>query len=123
MGLNVVMVMGRLTRDPDVSQTGGGKPVAQMRLAVPRRPAGRVERGADFVDVVVYDGLATVCGEHLRKGRRVGVVGRLAHEEWEGQDGQRRQRLTIVAREVDFLDGPTRDGDESGDHHDIPAAA
>jgi single-strand DNA-binding protein len=123
MSLNVVMVMGRLTRDPDLSQTGGGKPVAQMRLAVPRYPVGRAERRADFVDVVVYEGLATVCARHLRKGRRVGVVGRLAHEEWESQAGERRQRLTIVAREVDFLDAPAGDTSDEPDHDEIPAAA
>ena len=100
--MNTVVVMGRLTRAPEMAFTTGGKPVARMRLAIPR-PG---DDGAEFVDTVAYDGLADACGLYLARGRRVGVVGRLVHEEWDAPDGSRRERVVIVARDVEFIDAP-----------------
>ena len=72
--MNQVQLIGRLTRDPELGATAGGKPVCDMRLAVPRR-----DRDADpvYVDLVAYDALAETCAVHLEKGRQVAVTGRL----------------------------------------------
>ncbi len=107
--MNTVVVMGRLTRAPEMAFTTGGKPVARMRLAIPR-PG---DDGAEFVDTVAYDGLADACGLYLARGRRVGVVGRLVHEEWDAPDGSRRERLVIVARDVEFIDAPAAAQEQS----------
>ena len=107
--MNTVVVMGRLTRAPEMAFTTGGKPVVRMRLAIPR-PG---DDGAEFVDTVAYDGLADACGLYLARGRRVGVVGRLVHEEWDAPDGSRRERVVIVARDVEFIDAPAAAQEQS----------
>jgi single-strand DNA-binding protein len=107
--MNQLQLIGRLTRDPELGATAGGKPVCDMRLAVARR-----DRDADpvYVDVVAYDGLAETCGAHLEKGRQVAVSGRLDYQEWEARDGSgKRSKHAVVAAEVDFLARPATDDD------------
>ncbi len=100
--MNSVQLIGRLTRDPDADHTTSGTPVTTFRLAIDR-PA---HNGADFVTIKTWERLAEVTSEHLARGRRVAVQGRLAHEEWIGSDGRRAERLTVVADRVEFLDAP-----------------
>lgn len=100
--MNSVQLIGRLTRDPEAKHTTGGTAVTTFRLAVDR--PGR--EGADFVTVKTWQRLADVMAEHLTRGRRVAVQGRLAHEEWTGAEGRRAERLTVVADRVEFLDAP-----------------
>ncbi len=88
---------------------GSGHDVARLRLAV----NGRDRNAApDYVDVVAFDGLAKTCTDQLEKGRQVAVSGRLSHSEWEAEDGSRRSRLQVIAREVEFLASAKRDGSE-----------
>lgn len=101
--MNSVQLIGRLTHEPDPRHTPSGTPVTTFRLAIDR--AGR--DGADFVTVKTWERLAEASAEHLTRGRRVAVQGRLAHEEWTGSDGRRAERLTVVAGRVEFLDAPT----------------
>lgn len=101
--MNNVTLTGRLTQDPQ-TRTAGDLQIANLRLAIPRRKGREGEdRGAVYIDVVTFDGLAKVCGQYLTKGRRVAVAGRLELDEWE-KDGQRRQRHKVVADSVEFLD-------------------
>ena len=105
--MNQVQLIGRLTRAPELGTTAGGKPVCDMRLAIPRR-----DRDADpvYVDLVTYDGLAETCAAHLEKGRQVAVTGRLDYQEWEARDGSgKRSKHQVVASEVDFLQRPGAD--------------
>lgn len=101
--MNCVQLIGRLTREPDLGHTPGGTAVTTFRVAIDR--GGR--DGADFVTVKTWERLAEASAEHLTRGRRVAVQGRLAHEEWTGSDGRRAERLTVVASRVEFLDAPT----------------
>jgi len=98
--MNTVQLIGRLTADPKADTTPTGKSVCRMRLAVPgfNRDATPV-----FVDVETWNKLAEACDQHLEKGRRVSVTGRIAHGQWES-DGQKRQRHYVVADNVEFLD-------------------
>lgn len=100
--MNTVQLIGRLTHDPEANHTTSGTAVTTFRLAVDR--AGR--NGADFVTVKTWERLADVTAEHLVRGRRVAVQGRLAHEEWTAADGRRAERLSVVADRVEFLDAP-----------------
>ena len=99
--MNTVQLIGRLTDNPQASTTPTGKSVCRMRLAVPgfNRDATPV-----FIDVETWNKLAEACDSHLEKGRRVTVTGRIAHDQWETEDGQKRQRHYIVASNVEFLD-------------------
>ena len=101
--MNSVQLIGRLTHEPDPGLTPSETPVTTFRLAIDR--SGR--DGADFVTIKTWERLAEASAEHLTRGRRVAVQGRLAHEEWVGSDGRRAERLTVVADRVQFLDAPS----------------
>ena len=107
--MNTVQLIGRLTRDPEAHE-GNGHQVARMRLAVSGRDR---DAEPDYVDVVAFDGLAGTCLEYLDKGRQVGVSGRLNYSEWEADDGSKRSRHQVIARDVEFLGG-RRSEEEAG---------
>ena len=100
--MNSVQLIGRLTHDPEPHTTPNGTPLTTFRLAVdhPRRKL------ANFITVKAWRRLAEVAAEHLARGRRVAVWGSLEHEEWATADGERRDRLVVVASRVEFLDSP-----------------
>ena len=100
--MNSVQLIGRLTHDPDADHTTSGTAVTTFRLAIDRPGSN----AADFLTVKTWDRLAETTAEHLTRGRRVAVQGRLAQEEWVGSDGRRAERLTVVADRVEFLDAP-----------------
>jgi single-strand DNA-binding protein len=102
--MNNCQLIGRLTNDPAVRETGNGTSVASLRLAVQRPRRNGEDQGADYVDVTVFGRQAETCVEYLAKGRKVAVTGRLHHSEWKAEDGSRRNKLEVVATTVDFLD-------------------
>ena len=115
--LNSVVLIGRLATDPDLKYTQSGVAVCNFRLAVERPFANRDgERETDFFTVVCWRKLAETVGEYLDKGRLVGVKGRMQVSQWE-QDGQKRERVEVVADEVRFLDGK-RERESGGE--DVP---
>jgi single-strand DNA-binding protein len=118
--VNSIQLVGRLTRDPELRSTQAGKQVARMRLAVNR---SRDREVADFFDVVAWEGLGEVCAEHLDKGRRVAVSGRVQYRQWRTDDGEPRHSYEVVAHDVEFLDAAKREpGGEPqpADDSDIP---
>ena len=99
--MNKVILVGRLTRDPEVRYTQTGKAVASFSIAV---DSGFGEnKKADFIPIVVWDKLAEVCGNNLTKGRRVLVEGRLQIRDYE-KDGQKRRAAEVVAQNIEFLE-------------------
>ena len=112
--LNRVILIGRLTRDPELRVTQSGISVASFSLAVDRPYASQGgQRETDFIDCVAWRRLAETVSEHMRKGRLVAVDGRLQIRSYETQDGQRRRAAEVVCDDVRFLDRP-RDGAASG---------
>ena len=115
--LNKVLLMGNLTRDPEVRYTPKGTAVAELGIAVNRVYSG--ENGekreeVTFVDVTVWGRTAENVGEYLKKGRPVFIEGRLQLDSWEDkQSGQKRNKLKVVADNVQFLGSP-RGGSGSG---------
>ncbi len=109
--LNKVLIMGNLTRDPELRYVPSGAAVANFSVAV-NRPykdgAGEKKEEVSFIRVVVWGKMAEVCGEYLGKGRAVLVEGRLKSRSWEGQDGQKRSALDVVATNVQFLGSKDR---------------
>lgn len=101
--INQVILMGRLTRDPELRTTTTGKSVVNFSLAVDK---GGQDAGADFFEIVAWEKLAELVAQYLSKGRRCLVQGRLSQRQWE-QDGQKRSRIEVMANDVTFLDGPT----------------
>jgi len=107
VALNRVILIGRLTRDPELRLLPSGVPVATFTLAVDRPFANQQgEREADFIDVVVWRKQAESVSNHLSKGCLVAVEGRLQVRRYETQEGQRRRVVEVVADAVRFLDRP-----------------
>ncbi|MDR1400813.1 MAG: single-stranded DNA-binding protein [Endomicrobium sp.] len=105
---NIVIIVGRLTRDPELRRTNTGKAVCSFDIAIGRRTKDAVTgewRDADptFVSIVVWGDQAERCGSHLKKGIPVHVEGRLQTNKWEGSDGVKRSRLEVRALRVQFL--------------------
>ncbi len=128
---NKVILMGNLTRDPELRYTPAGKAVANFSIAVNRkfRTDDQVREETDFFDIVVFGKQAENCSEYLRKGRPVLVDGRLQQRRWETDEGQKRSKVEVVAMTVQFLGGrsqddsrPSQGGDEPPefDDSDIP---
>jgi len=103
--LNRVILIGRLTRDPELRYVPSGQPVASFTLAVDRPFVNQQgERGTDFIDIVAWRRLAEQVTQHLSKGRLVAIEGRLQIRSYETQDGQKRKVAEVVADAVRFLD-------------------
>ncbi len=105
--LNKVMIIGNVGTDPEMRFTPNGNPVTSFRIAVSRTytpPDGERRQETEWFSVVTWNRLAETCNQFLSKGQRAYVEGRLQTRSWEGQDGQRRSRVEIVANRVLFLD-------------------
>ncbi|QPJ63516.1 MAG: single-stranded DNA-binding protein [Candidatus Nitronauta litoralis] len=102
---NKVLLMGNLTRDPELRFTASGAAVASFGLAVNRKYKSGDEWKEDvcFVDITVWGRTAENCTEYLNKGSGVFIEGRLNFQSWEAQDGQKRNKLEVVANVVQFL--------------------
>jgi len=116
--INQVILMGRLTRDPELRTTTTGKSVVNFSLAVDK---GGQDAGADFFEIVAWEKLAELVQQYLSKGRRCLVQGRLSQRQWE-QDGQKRSRIEVMANDVTFLDGPNSGSDGAGAPASQPAS-
>lgn len=106
-GLNKVMIIGNLGRDPEMRYTPSGKPVTSFSVAVSRirnKPEGERVEVTDWFNVVAWDRLAEICSQYLTKGSLVYVEGRLETRSWEGEDGQKHYRTEVVATDVNILD-------------------
>jgi single-strand DNA-binding protein len=109
--LNRVFLMGNLTRDPELRYVPSGKAVTTFTIAINRvftSQTGEKKEIVSFIRIVVWGRRAEVCGEYLSKGSPVFVEGRLQSRSWEGQDGQKRSTIEVVADNVQFLRLPAR---------------
>jgi len=114
--LNKVLLIGNLTRPPELRYTPNGTPVSDLRLAVNRSystQGGERRQETHFFTVVVWGKQAESCGEYLDKGSQVMVEGRLQTREWETKDGQKRNVVEVVAERVQFLGRPKAAGTQS----------
>jgi single-strand DNA-binding protein len=104
--LNRIILVGRLTADPEGRSTADGTAVTKFRLAVDRPVSGvKREDNIDLIDVVTWQRLAEVCAQYLKKGRLVLVEGRIQNRSFEDQAGQRRWVTEVVARNMTMLEG------------------
>lgn len=111
--INQVIIMGRLTRDPEMRTTPGGKSVTSFSLAVDRQTN---DDQADFFEITAWEKLGELVNQYLTKGRRCLVQGRLRQESWDDKEtGKKRSRVSIVATDVTFLDGPNDGNSSSSD--------
>lgn len=115
---NKVMLIGNLTRDPELRYTPGGAAVCEFAIAINNNyttKQGEKREEVTYVDITAWARQAEICAEYLKKGRPVFVEGRLKQDRWEDQKtGQKRTRLTVTAQVVQFLGGPGGGGGGGG---------
>ena len=125
--INRVVLVGNLTRDPELRHTPGGTPVCSLRLAVNSRRKDETGQWIDkpnYFSISVFGNQAESCTQYLSKGRPVAIDGRLEWREWQAQDGAKRESVEVVADSVQFL-GSRGDGAGGGDgaNQFVPAGA
>ncbi|MNS79715.1 Single-stranded DNA-binding protein ssb [compost metagenome] len=119
--LNRVILIGRLTRDPELRYTPAGVAVTQFTIAVDRPFTSQGgEREADFIPVVTWRQLAETCANYLRKGRLTAVEGRIQVRNYDNNEGKRVYVTEVIADNVRFLES-NRDGGGSGQREEAPA--
>jgi len=123
--INRVVLVGNLTKDPELRSTSGGTSVCKLRLAVNTRRKDETGQWVDkpnYFDVTVWGNQAESCAQYLSKGRPVGVDGRLEWREWDATDGSgKRQAVEVVAESVQFLGSRGEGG--GGEPQFVPAGA
>ena len=124
--LNSILVEGNLVRDPELSYTPKGTAVCKFSVASNRfyKQEEELQKEVSYFEVSTWARLAEVCGEYLKKGRGVRIVGRLAQDRWADPEGKARSRIYIVAEHVEFKpqfnkdkakDGEATEGEEGGE--------
>ena len=117
--MNKVILVGNLTRDPELSETPSGVAVCRFAIAVSRDYASADgNRETDFFNITVWRGRAEVCGKYLKKGNKVAIVGSLQNRSYEDKDGIKRNVTDVVASEVEFLTPKSA----QGEYDDAPVA-
>ena len=108
--MNKCILIGNLTKDPELTTTSNGVAVCRFSIAVSRRYANSDgERETDFLNIVVWRSLGENCHKFLKKGSKVGVVGNIQSRSYDATDGTKRYVTEIVAEEVEFLSTKTQD--------------
>ena len=123
--LNKIVLMGRLTRDPELRRTQSGTAVASFTLAVDRdyKPQDG-ERETDFIDIVAWRGTAEFVSKYFTKGRMAVVEGRLQVRDWKDKDGAKRRSTEVITDNVYFGDSKRSESgtptEASGEFHELP---
>jgi single-strand DNA-binding protein len=123
--INRVVLVGNLTRDPELRNTPSGTAVCSLRIAVNTRrkdSTGQWTEKPNYFDITVWGNQGESCAQYLAKGRPVAVDGRLEWREWDAQDGTTRQAVEIIADSVQFLGGRGESGGDGGNQF-VPAGA
>jgi single-strand DNA-binding protein len=130
MSLNKVMLIGRLTRDPEMRYTPSGQPVTSFSIATNRYgsgPDGDRREFTDYHNCVAWNigkrNLAEIMGQNLRKGSMVYVEGRLQTRSWEGQDGQKRKTTEVIVNDFEFLESRSAGAAAGAAPAGVPGAA
>lgn len=121
--INQVILMGNLTRDPDLRQTPNGQAVCSFSLALNRSykdSNDEWQEATDYVDIVAWGNLADRVSQYLTRGSRCLVQGRLQSRNWE-QDGQKRSKVEVLANDVTFLNGRGGESTDAGEAEPVKA--
>jgi len=111
---NKAILIGRLTRDPEMRYTKTGKPVVSFTLAINRRTSNQQEKQADFINIVAWQKLAEICANYLTKGSLVAVDGRIQTRSYDAQDGQKKYVFEVIAENMQMLERRTDAGTKAG---------
>lgn len=115
--MNKVILMGRLTRDPELRQTSGGIQVCSFSIAVNRRFAKDGQQNADFINCTAWRQQAEFICKYFRQGSMIAIVGTLQSRSWENQEGKRQYSTDVVVEEVHFTGSKRESGTDSSDYN------
>lgn len=119
--MNKAILIGNLTRDPELRTTSSGVPMCTFTLAINRRFTNQQGvREADFIPIITWRQQAELCARYLTKGRKCGVVGTIQTRSYDAQDGSKRYVTEVVADEVEFIGGAGQGGGGSRGIDDVP---
>lgn len=122
--MNKVLLIGNLTKDPELTTTNNGISLCRFSLAVQRRfSSNDGERDVDFFNIVVWRGTAENCYKYLKKGSKVGISGSIQTRSYEGNDGVKKYATDIVADEVEFLTSKNASGEGDAPAQDVPTGS
>ncbi|MBI5231851.1 MAG: single-stranded DNA-binding protein [Coriobacteriales bacterium] len=125
MSINRVVISGNLTRDPELRSTSGGMAILNMRMAVNDRrkdqQTGEWKDFPNYVDVVIFGQRGESLSRFLSKGSKVAVEGKLRWSEWENQQGDKRQKLEVIADDIEFMSSRGEGGGGGGGNYAAPA--
>lgn len=117
--MNKVILIGNLTKDPELTTTTNGISVCRFKLAISRRfTNAEGERETDFIDIVVWRNIAEICHKYLKKGSKAAVSGHIQSRVYDATDGTKRYVTEVIAEEVEFVGskiGGSDDSDKSDD--------
>ncbi len=115
---NKVILLGNLTRDPEVRYTPNGIAVASFAIAVNRKykQGDETKEEVSYIDIVVFGKQAESCGQYISKGDSVLIDGRLQQRRWETEEGQKRNKIEVVAQSVNFMPKRTSGGGQAHGH-------
>ncbi len=105
--MNKIVLVGRMTRDPELKVTSGGHTMTRFNVAVDRRYKTEGQPSADFIDVVAWGRLAELIVQYLKKGHRIALNGRLQTGSYNAKDGSKRYVTDVILEEFDFIEGMT----------------
>jgi len=120
---NKVILMGNLTRDPEVRYTPNGIAVASFAIAINRKykQGDETKEEVSYIDIVVFGKQAESCGQYISKGDSVLIDGRLQQRRWETEEGQKRRKVEVVAQSVNFMPKRSSSGQGASHGHAEPA--
>ena len=119
--MNKVILIGNLTRDPELVTTNNGISLCKFGLAVQRRfSSNDGEKDVDFFNIVVWRGPAENCYKYLKKGSKVGILGSIQTRSYESNDGTKKYAFDIIAEEVEFLSSKNQTADGVPSYGDVP---
>ena len=124
--MNKLIIIGNLTRDPELRTTSTGVQVCSFTVAVNRRRTNNADAGqpeADFFRVTAWRQLGELCAKYLSKGRKVSIVGSVSVSTYTGNDGQTRASLEVMANEVEFLSSRSEASEGADNGYAAPAAS
>ncbi len=123
-GVNKVILVGRLGRDPEVKYTPSGVAVANFSMATSEewkdKDSGEKKERTEWHRIVAWRRLGEICGEYLRKGSQIYIEGKLQTRDWEDRDGNKRYTTEIVAQNMQMLDSPAREGRAQSEEERYP---
>ena len=120
--LNRIILMGRLTRDPELRKTQSGTSVCSFALAVDRDYKREGEKETDFIDIVAWRGTAEFARRYFTKGRMAVVCGRLQIRDWTDKEGNKRRSAEVIADSIYFGDSKPKDGEDVPAFNGMPGA-